>query len=200
MKIERRAFPLAELRVSREDGSPAKIVGHAAVFHKLSEELWGFREKIAPGAFLKTLDADVRALWNHDVNHVLGRTRNKTLVLREDEVGLHSEIIPPETQMARDVLTLIERGDVTQMSFGFRTLRQEWDASGDDLPIRTLLEVELFDVSPVTFPAYPDTDVAVRSGLIQGEEVAREALAAFQAGHGRESRRRRLRLLDIDSS
>ena len=105
---------------------------------------------------------DVRALWNHDPNHVLGRTKNGSLSLVEDAVGLAVSIRPPETQMARDALVLIERGDVSQMSFGFRTLSDRWHLEKGE-EIRELVEVKLFDVSPVTFPAYPQTDVALRS-------------------------------------
>lgn len=160
--IERRAFPLTEVRIDRRQGEPVRLTGHAAVFNKLSEELWGFRERIKPGAFAKTLGNDVRALWNHDANHVLGRTTAKTLTLREDEVGLAVEILLPDTQTGRDLAVSIERGDVSQMSFAFRTITDRWNTENGET-IRTLEEVELFDVSPVTFPAYPDTDVAVRS-------------------------------------
>ena len=98
------------------------IEGHAAVFDSLSVELWGFFEEIAPGAFADSIEAgdDVRALFNHDPNYVLGRSRNGTLRLAEDEVGLRVEFEPPDTQQARDVVTLIERGDVNQMSFALR--------------------------------------------------------------------------------
>ena len=161
--MERRVFPV-EVRVKRDaDGKP-QIVGHAAVFDSLSEDLGGFREKIAPGAFKRALkeQQDVRALFNHDPNVVLGRTKNGTLRLEEDDDGLLSEIDPPDTQVARDLMVSMERGDVDQMSFGFVTKKDEWEETeGGD--IRTLLDVDLYDVSPVTFPAYPDTDVAVRS-------------------------------------
>ena len=147
-----------ELRI--DEGEQPKIVGHAAVFNRLSEELGFFREKIQPGAFADTLKDDVRALFNHDSNIVLGRTP-KTLRMREDDVGLQVEIDPPDTTSARDLLTSIKRGDVSQMSFGFQTMVDEWDLTDRDHPIRTLKKVRLFDVSPVTFPAYPATDVDV---------------------------------------
>lgn len=163
VKHERRIALTPELRVDRSTEGKPKIIGHAAVFNRMSEDLGWFREKVAPGAFSAGLaGADVRALFNHDPNIVLGRTRAKTLTVQEDAVGLLVEITPPDTQGARDVLAMIERGDVSQMSFGFITQRDEWDKTTDP-PTRTLLQVELFDVSPVTFPAYPDTDVAVRS-------------------------------------
>jgi uncharacterized protein len=161
MKFERRAYPV-EVRVAKDEDGTRRIVGHAALFDSLSEDLGGFREKIAPGAFADAVGDDVRALWNHDPNHVLGRTRSGTLRLSEDEHGLAIEVDPPDTQMARDLVVLMERGDVSQMSFGFRTIEDSWEKV-DGQNVRTLKRVSLFDVSPVTFPAYPDTDVAVRS-------------------------------------
>lgn len=162
---ERRIVPAGELRVVRAAGDDAaKIGGHAAKFDSLSEDLGGFRERIAPGAFAQTIKTgDIRALWNHDSNIVLGRNKSGTLRLSEDSAGLLWEADAPQTQLVRDmVLAPIERGDVSQCSFGFYTLNDKW-AKMDGEWIRTLLEVELFDVSPVTYPAYPSTDVAVRS-------------------------------------
>ncbi|MDA0780666.1 MAG: HK97 family phage prohead protease [Rickettsiales bacterium] len=164
--VERRAFNVSniELRAEGEgEDLTKKIVGHAAIFNQLSEDLGGFQEKIEPGAFSKSLkNADVRALWNHDANFILGRNKAGTLTLSEDKTGLAIEILPPDTQFARDLMVSMERGDVTQMSFGFRTIKDKWETeAGKD--IRTLLEVEIFDVSPVTYPAYTQTDVALRS-------------------------------------
>jgi len=175
MKKEIRTVPI-ELRV--EGGDSPKIVGHAAVFNKWSEDLGGFREKIAPGAFTKTIsEGDVRALFNHDPNFVLGRNKAGTLSLEEDKKGLKVSIDPPDTQWARDLTTSIERGDINQMSFGFRTVKDQWTTpkTGNENK-RELLEVELFDVSPVTFPAYPQTDVGVRS--IDLDEMNRVLLKA----------------------
>lgn len=168
-EMETRVFVAEELRVVREDG-PTRIVGYAAVFNRASENLGGFVEVINPGAFHKALrKSDVRALWNHDPNYVLGRESAKTLRLTEDNSGLYMEVIPPDTQLIRDmVLAPIERGDVKEQSFGFLVAPNgdKWDESreGSKIPKRTILEVsKLFDVSPVTFPAYPDTKVALRS-------------------------------------
>lgn len=161
--VERRAF-VAELRVSKEADKPV-LRGHAAVFDQLSADLGGFREKIAKGAFLEAIaEDDVRALFNHDSNIVLGRNKAGTLRLSEDKTGLLVEIDPPDTQAARDLMVSIERGDISQMSFGFTVKLggQVWEEQEDGSYIRTITEARLFDVSPVTFPAYPQTDIAVR--------------------------------------
>jgi HK97 family phage prohead protease len=163
--IERRAFTVDRLAIERRaEGETPHIVGHAAVFNTTIDIGRWFRERIAPGAFKRAVaEDDVRALFNHDENWILGRTKAQTLSLSEDDKGLAVDVLPPDTQLVRDlVLTPIERGDVSQMSFAFRVRKEEWDETGD-VPLRTLLEVELFDVSPVTFPAYPTTDVGLRS-------------------------------------
>ena len=164
-KKEVRILKIAELRVRRDADNPVKIEGYAAVFDRDSENM-GFIERIAPGAFKNALKkSDVRALFNHDSNIILGRMSAGTLELKEDKKGLFMSVTPPDTQLIRDmVLSPIERGDVTQQSFGFNIKSDEWKDLDKDIPTRTILEVnELFDVCPVTFPAYPDTDVALRS-------------------------------------
>jgi HK97 family phage prohead protease len=177
--IERRIYPFTDIEVRRVGGKPPKLVGYAAVFDSLSDDLGGFREKISPGTFKKTIRrSDVRALWNHDPNYVLGRKKAKTLKLKEDEHGLRMEVEPPDTQWANDLMVSIERGDVDQMSFGFLTVLDEWENKGKKT-IRTLKEVELIDVSPVTYPAYPDTTIALRSldeyrASIEAEETSPE--------------------------
>jgi len=161
--LERRAFPV-KVEIRADDGSPPKLVGYAAVFNTLSEDLGWFREQIKPGAFANSIkSSDIRALWNHNPDYVLGRNRAGTLALEEDEKGLRIEIIPPDTTWARDLMQSIGRGDVDQMSFGFRTKQDEWDERDLKNVIRTLLEVDLFDVSPVTYPAYPATSIGIRS-------------------------------------
>lgn len=165
MNQERRTIEV-EMCVERRDDAPPKIRGHAAIFNSLSEDLGGFREQIAPGAFIEAIEKDdVRALWNHDPNYVLGRNRSRTLQMSEDTRGLAIEIDPPDTQFARDLMVSIERGDVSQMSFAFsvKPNGQNWGKDEDGQVVRTLTGVRLFDVSPVTYPAYTQTDVALRS-------------------------------------
>lgn len=163
--IERRHFTLDGLKIEARADGKRRIVGHAAVFNQLSEDLGGFREQIAPGAFAEAIkNDDVRALYNHNPDHVLGRNLAKTLKLEEDARGLAIEIDPPDTQVARDLIVSLERGDVNQMSFGFsvRPNGQNWAQNDAGESIRTLTRVRLWDVSPVAFPAYPSTDVGVR--------------------------------------
>lgn len=157
--IERRAFPL-EIR----ETAPEKrtIVGHAAVFDTITD-LGLFKERVARGAFAESIKRDdIRALFNHDPNIVLGRNKAGTLRLREDEKGLAVEIDLPDTQWARDLQVSVERGDINQMSFGFEVLDASWDVV-DGEEVRTLKRVKLWDVSLVTFPAYPTTDAGLRS-------------------------------------
>lgn len=167
MDMERRAFALDAIQIETRDDGKRRLIGHAAVFNSLSEDMGGFREQILPGTFAEAIQSDdVRALFNHDPNFVLGRNRANTLKLAEDARGLKIEIDLPDTQTVRDlVVAPIERGDVSQMSFGFavRPGGQDWAKDDEGRTIRTLKKVRLFDVSPVTFPAYPQTDVAVRS-------------------------------------
>lgn len=140
-----------------------RLVGYAAVFDSWSVDLGGFRERITAGAFKKTLQEkpDVRALLNHDATLVLGRTKNGTLKLREDETGLHMELEPVATTYGTDLLELVKRGDVDGMSFGFRVVNDSWEMIDKQLS-RSVHEVELIEVSAVTFPAYPETNISAR--------------------------------------
>ncbi len=187
--MERRAYEITELRVQRGDGQGVKVGGYAALFNSESVDLGGFTERIAPGAFAGSLGRDVRALLNHNPDLLLGRTKSGTLRLAEDTRGLGFELDLPETQLGRDTAALIERRDLSGMSFAFRTLKDTWAKVGPGKWMRTLLDLELIDVSPVTFPAYPETEVGLRSADA-GDALA--GLAAAQAEE--EARLRRLRL------
>jgi len=148
----------------RKDDKEPRMTGHAAVFNEITKIGSFFREQVAPGAFKASIkEDDVRALFNHDPNFVLGRNTSGTLRMKEDDKGLAIEIDPPQTQFASDLMTLMKRGDITQMSFAFQVLGEEWEENEDELPLRTLNKLRLFDVSPVTFPAYEGTDIGVRS-------------------------------------
>jgi HK97 family phage prohead protease len=172
---------------ARAVGDEFRIAGHAAVFDKFSQDLGGFVERIARGAFKKTIrEADVRALFNHDPNFVLGRylpgRADNTLRISEDANGLHYEVTLGNQSYARDLYESIQRGDVTQSSFAFRTIDDSWSRTDEGYPMRTLTQVSLHngDVSPVTYPAYEQTDIAVRAmaRAAQREGLPIEELAA----------------------
>lgn len=147
------------------EGSIGTIGGYAAVYDSETDLGW-FREVIKPGAFTRSIkeDHDVRGLWNHETGIILGRRSAGTLRLGEDKTGLTFEIDLPDTQAGRDALTSIKRGDITGMSFGFRIVKQMWvEEKEADTELREIHDVDLFEVSPVTFPAYADTTVGQRS-------------------------------------
>lgn len=164
-KRELRMLPMRELRVDSSDVGN-EIVGHAAVFDSWSETLrsfFPFKEKVRKGSFVKSIiEDDIRALFNHDPNYVLGRNKVGTLSLEEDDIGLRVRIIPPDTSWAKDLLISIKRGDISQMSIGFLVEEDKWSTDGG-IDTRELIRVKLFDVSTVTFPAYAQTDVGVRA-------------------------------------
>lgn len=154
-----------EVRAAEGDNQPKKIIGYAVKWNKLSGPIFGsFQEKFQKGAFSKCLrnKPDVVASWQHNLSEILGRTTAKTLQVEEDNIGLRYEINPPS--WADDHLETIKRGDVTGSSFIFRAVKDAWDASNPDMEIRTVLEADLIEVSPVTFPAYSQSEAGVRSG------------------------------------
>jgi hypothetical protein len=173
--IERRIFRV-QLRMVGV-GDRRRLVGYGAVFNQISEDLGGFREIVLPGAFANALEGDVRSLFNHDPNLILGRTVSDTLHLAEDDVGLRYEVDLPDTQYARDLEISVDRGDVDQSSFGFRAIEESWRNPDENnpLPTRILHELKLFDTGPVTFPAYPMTSVQVR-------DMAKQLLAGGATG------------------
>lgn len=163
-KKEIRMLPIQELRI--DDSLDGKIVGHASVFDSWSETLGGifpFKEIVRKGTFTETIKLDdIRALFNHDPNFVLGRNKAGTLELEEDEIGLRVVITPPDTSWANDLIKNLRRGDISQMSIGFIVLEDIWGTQ-DGIDIREIKKVQLFDVSIVTYPAYTQTDVGVRA-------------------------------------
>ena len=162
--IEHRTFSY-ELRAGDGDNERS-VSGYAAVFGKRSENLGGFTEIIQEGAFDGALkSSDVRALVNHDPTLLLARSSSGTLDLSIDATGLMYRFDAPETQAGNDLLTLVKRGDLKESSFGFTIDEDKWEENEETGAwTRTILKVKrLYDVSPVTFPAYPDTSVAQRS-------------------------------------
>ena len=178
---EIRALGNVELRAGGA-GEAKKIGGYAAVFNTPTDIGGYFREKIAPGCFADSIAKDdIRALFNHNSDYVLGRNTNKTLTLSEDATGLAFEVTPPDTSWARDVVSSVGRADINGMSFGFRVQREEWDDTGE-LPVRTLLQAEIMEASVCTFPAYPDTSCALRSlEWVRAQKKQAEEAAAAEA-------------------
>ncbi|MCZ9896350.1 HK97 family phage prohead protease [Brachyspira hyodysenteriae] len=155
-----------DIQKSTEE-EPLKLRGYAIVYNSLSEPLYGdlFRERINRGAFTKSLlENDQVCLWGHDTRYVLGRKSAGTLILREDDKGLYFEVSLPNTTWARDLKESVDRGDIKQMSFGFKVVRDNWIDNKDTLkeygmPIREVEEITLHEISLVTFPAYTETNV-----------------------------------------
>lgn len=185
-KIERRYLQGQTAGIEkRSEGESSRITGYAAVFYRAGEPGTEFRifddvvERIAPGAFDDTLKtADVRGLFNHDANQILGRSSSGTLRLSVDSRGLKFEIDTPDTTVGRDVKTLLERGDITGSSFAFIPTSTTYERAdnGDIVLIRNA--VKLVDVGPVTFPAYTGTEASARSvgeNLSEEIELARAA-------------------------
>lgn len=149
---------------ARAEGEARTLHGYAAVFGQRTDIMGLFDEQIAPGAFRDAIGRDdVRALFNHDPNYVLGRSSAGTLRLAEDARGLRYDIDPPDTQVGRDVTISIARGDVQGSSFSFEVEEESWDYPKDGRPVRTIQRAKLYDVGPVTFPAYEQTTVSARS-------------------------------------
>jgi HK97 family phage prohead protease len=148
----------------REAESPT-LTGYAALYGSETTIAGMFREVIRPGAFTAAIGRDdVRALYNHDPNFVLGRTKSGTLTLTEDERGLRYDVVLPNTLAAKDLHEQIKRGDISQSSFAFRVVRDSWPTvARGEMPLRQIEDVELFDVSPVTYPAYEATSVSARA-------------------------------------
>ena len=168
---ERRYLQSAELRVEENDeGGAATIGGYAVLYNERSQLLWDFYEEIARGAFGGSLSGDVRALWQHNADQVLGRTRAGTLAIWDDERGVAFRLTPPETTLGRDAVESIRRGDIDQMSFGFTVSADDWTTTDDGAPLRTVRSAELIEISPVTWAAYPQTEVGVRAIEIYGDQ------------------------------
>lgn len=164
----------------REDGDSHIIEGYFAVFNSNYEIAPGMSESIAPGAFSNTLSNDVRALINHDTTLVLGRTKANTLELRETERGLWGKIdINPNDVDAMNLYERVKRGDVDQCSFGFNIRSQDTDIRDDGSVHWTIKDVELFEVSCCTFPAYEETNIAARAA--ERDDIKKREAEAWRA-------------------
>lgn len=180
--IERRFLSGLEVR-AKSDTTLPQIVGYAAVFNEVTTRSW-YKEVILPGAFDRSLreNLDIRALVQHDSAMVIGRTKAKTLALRTDTKGLISEIDPPDTQVGRDTVESIRRGDIDGMSIGFIVRTDNWKLV-DGWDYREISDIELIEVSPVTFPQYTGTSVQVRSSEMIGLDEETLLRALLRAKH-----------------
>lgn len=197
-----RTVPMTKIEMGavevRDDGSRGlSLSGHAAVFKSRSENLGGFTESIAVGAFRNIVNQDVVLTINHDSNLVLARSKSGTLTLKQDPRGLHVTARPADTTYARDLNAVMARGDVDKMSFMFAepVVRDKWEEGEDGIPHRTVLEFgRIFDVAVVTYPAYRQTDAAMGGRMVEievpGPAVEPAVEAVDEEGVHAEMRRR----------
>jgi uncharacterized protein len=165
-KMEQRELLTQGLEVRENEDGTKTISGYAVKWEKKSHVLgyfYKFREQFKKGAFADSLKKDdQRFLWSHDTSKVLGRTKNGTLRLEEDDIGLRFEVDLPDTTLGEDTYKSIKRGDVDGVSFGFKMEDHEIEEPDDDIPLRTVKKAKLLEVSAVAFPAYPDSEVKAR--------------------------------------
>jgi HK97 family phage prohead protease len=163
--ITRTFFEASGLEIRKAADGKETLSGYAVKWDQLSKPIRGmFREKVASGAFTNSLkENNIRGLWNHNSDFVLGSTGAGTMRCQEDKSGLAFEIDLGNQSFARDAAITISRGDVVNMSFGFNVKKQSWNESDSQNVVRTLEEVDLQEISPCTFPAYPQSSVAIRS-------------------------------------
>lgn len=165
-KTETREIVTQKIEIREDDNGNRTLTGYAVKWEKKSLVMGyyrKFREQFKNGAFTESLqNDDQRFLWSHDTSKVLGRTKNNTLRLSEDAVGLRFELDLPNTTLGNDTYESIKRGDVDGVSFGFSMITQDIEEPDDDLMLRTVTKAKLLEVSAVAFPAYPDSEVSAR--------------------------------------
>jgi HK97 family phage prohead protease len=165
-KTETRELITDGLELREDENGTKTLTGYAVKWEKKSVVLGyfrKFREQFKRGAFTDSLSKDdQRFLWSHDVSQVLGRTKNNTLRLSEDGIGLRFELDLPDTTLGADTFKSIKRGDVDGVSFGFKMESHELEEPEDDLMLRIVTKAKLLEVSAVAFPAYPDSEVSAR--------------------------------------
>lgn len=190
-QTEKRNLTASNVEIREDEDGKRTISGYAVKWEMKSHSMgWrSFKEQFKRGAFSESLTNDDQlALWSHDTTKVLGRTKNGTLRLFDDDIGLRFELDLANTTLGNDAYETIKRGDVDGVSFGFRMIKQEWDENDTENIVRTILKAKLLEISPVAFPAYPDSNVSARSHDPYKEHVD---------GKGRSEKRRRLFLQSI---
>lgn len=189
MREKRELFVAAEFRAAG-DGNSRTLEGHAAVFNQVID--YGpWRELIRPGAFEKTIqERDQVALWDHDSGRPLGRRSKGTLELSEDGTGLRSVLHLPNNSFGNDAYEAVKRGDVVGMSFAFDIIKEVvTDGDGETKPLRELVELRLWEVSPVTFPAYPQTDIEARGMFYEVASGQQDPPTPLSRGDGKKDSR-----------
>lgn len=190
---EQRELRESSIEIRENDDGNRTLTGYAVKWEMKSHPLGyfqRFKEQFKKGAFAESLTKeDQRYLWSHDTSKILGRTKNGTLRLYEDDIGLRFELDLPNTTLGNDAYESIKRGDVDGVSFGFRMKKEEWDETDPDNVVRTISQADLFEVSAVGFPAYPDSQVAARSNDPYQQHLEEKQQKQI------EQRRRRLSLL-----
>lgn len=164
--VEKRNLTTNNVEIREDENGMKTLAGYAVKWEMKSVTMgWRrFKEQFKRGAFTESLTNDDQlALWSHDTSKVLGRTKNGTLRLFEDEIGLRFELDLLDTTLGEDAYKTIKRGDVDGVSFGFSMLKQEWDEADPDNVVRSIVTAKLVEISPVAFPAYPDSQVSARS-------------------------------------
>lgn len=166
-KVEKRNLTASNVEIREGEDGQRTISGYAVKWEMKSHAMGyfkRFKEQFKKGAFTESMTNDDQlALWSHDTSKVLGRTKNGTLRLFEDDIGLRFELDLPNSTLGNDAYETIKRGDVDGVSFGFQMQKQEWDENDVDNITRTILRAKLLEISPVAFPAYPDSQVSARS-------------------------------------
>jgi HK97 family phage prohead protease len=165
-KTEKRELLTQQIEIREDENGNRTLTGYAVKWEKKSVVMGyyrKFREQFKQGSFTESLQKDdQRFLWSHDTSKVLGRTKNHTLRLVEDSIGLRFELDLPKTTLGNDTYETIKRGDVDGVSFGFNMISEDIEEPDDDLMLRTVTKARLLEVSAVAFPAYPDSEVSAR--------------------------------------
>lgn len=199
MKMEERAFPF-EVRMETADDS-TKIIGAGAVYNKRSQDLGGFFEIIREGAFKNSLEEgrEIKSFYNHDPSMVLGTTASEPpLVINDDKRGLHYEVEIPDTSYGNDLRENLKRKNVTGSSFSFVATDDNWYKDDSGATVREIIAAELFELGPVTNPAYLPTSAQLRS--LQDKKDEFESVAAAQKEHREakeRARQRRIKEVEI---
>jgi HK97 family phage prohead protease len=189
--MELRYISATEIRIGGTADAPT-IEGIGIVYNSLSSDLGGFREIVKPGAVRNLSGGDIRGRYNHEM--VLGRTKSGTMKLSDESTGVRYEITPPSTAAARHVVEAVRRGDVSGSSFAFRTISDNWRKENGET-IRELTAIEISDIGPVDFPAYPTTSASVRDMTPDSDEFrayAKKKIAELEARPNAEAVDKRL--------